>query len=596
MYLTEWFPGLARELRYLNTTPSTSYIAFSNYSEHDNLMSVQVSGTISAPTVSTQAASGIGSTSATLNGNVTSDGGAGIIERGFCIGTSANPTTSGTKLINSGTTGAFSGVVAGLNSNTAYHVRAYAINSVGTSYGTDVAFTTTAPASGPWYVSKNGGSDTTGSGTFGNPWQTIQHALNMMVAGPIYARGGVSSAVVYNEMLTFRNSGSASNPLILQAYPGELVTIDGTGKLGNIIDTNAQSHLTVDGFAIKNAVDTGGFLVGHGIWAVGHTDTGGPPGSDLVFQNLVITNTQLSAIIVCCAWKEQVPHTEITTLVNNVLIKNVTASFTNYSGWDEAFSLKHVSNCEVAFCTLHDMQQGPHSLGLYKEAIGIQYGSQHVSVHHTEAYNALTGVYINSDGWAMADVQVYCSKLHDLYRDMAGEGVGLADEAPVVGSMTGILVYNNLIWNNHTGFYVDANSFRKTFTVINNTFYNNKNVGVQIWDLDQYQLNCVVRNNICYLNGDDILYNGGTHTHTADDHNLVGTNPLFVNAAAGDFHLQANSPAIGAGVGTLAPPTDMDNNARPQNGRYDIGAYEYVLPGIQIIAGPNIKNVKLVHV
>jgi PKD repeat protein len=50
---------------------------------------------------------------------------------------------------------------------------------------------------------------------------------------------------------------------------------------------------------------------------------------------------------------------------------------------------------------------------------------------------------------------------------------------------------------------------------------------------------------------------------------------LFVNPANADFHLQSGSLAIDAGVSTLAPDHDFDGNARPVNGLWDIGCYEY---------------------
>lgn len=95
-----------------------------------------------APSVISSDVAAIGSSSVTGDGNVTSDGGAAISERGFVYGTSVNPTTGGSKLIVSGTTGIFSGIITGLVPNTTYHVRAYAINSVGTTYGADLTFTT----------------------------------------------------------------------------------------------------------------------------------------------------------------------------------------------------------------------------------------------------------------------------------------------------------------------------------------------------------------------------------------------------------------------------------------------------------------------
>jgi len=97
---------------------------------------------IFAPTVTTSAVGSITSSSAIGGGNVTSDGGDAITERGVCWGLSVNPVATGSHNTASGTTGQFTANITGLSSNTLYHVRAYAKNSVGTSYGNDITFTT----------------------------------------------------------------------------------------------------------------------------------------------------------------------------------------------------------------------------------------------------------------------------------------------------------------------------------------------------------------------------------------------------------------------------------------------------------------------
>lgn len=94
------------------------------------------------PTVTTTAVSGITSSSASSGGDVTSDGGATVTARGVCWGTGANPDISGNHSTNGTGTGVFTSLVSGLVNNTTYHIRAYATNSVGTSYGTDLTFTT----------------------------------------------------------------------------------------------------------------------------------------------------------------------------------------------------------------------------------------------------------------------------------------------------------------------------------------------------------------------------------------------------------------------------------------------------------------------
>ena len=97
---------------------------------------------LSLPTVSTAAVLSITGNSAVLGGNVTSDGNATITEKGIVYSTSTNPTTSDTKVSLGTGIGSYSGTVATMASGTSYYVRAYAINSMGTAYGTVLNFTT----------------------------------------------------------------------------------------------------------------------------------------------------------------------------------------------------------------------------------------------------------------------------------------------------------------------------------------------------------------------------------------------------------------------------------------------------------------------
>jgi hypothetical protein len=101
-----------------------------------------------APIVTTQAVTNIAQTTATGNSNITSLGIPNPTQYGVVWSTSLNPTvalsTKTTQGVPAGT-GAFTSNITGLNPSTLYHVRAYATNSAGTSYGGDVTFTTLAP-------------------------------------------------------------------------------------------------------------------------------------------------------------------------------------------------------------------------------------------------------------------------------------------------------------------------------------------------------------------------------------------------------------------------------------------------------------------
>ena len=98
---------------------------------------VAISAGPTAPVMAATTVTDISYTSATGNGNVTSDGGDTVTARGICWATHSSPTTSDTCVTAGSGTGAFTGAITGLASNTRYYVSSYATNSIGTSYGAD---------------------------------------------------------------------------------------------------------------------------------------------------------------------------------------------------------------------------------------------------------------------------------------------------------------------------------------------------------------------------------------------------------------------------------------------------------------------------
>lgn len=94
------------------------------------------------PTVITAEVNEITENSAQCGGEVTNDGGAEVIERGICWSTNANPTINDSHESASYGIGSFLVSMNDLQANTTYYVRAYATNSVGTSYGADKEFAT----------------------------------------------------------------------------------------------------------------------------------------------------------------------------------------------------------------------------------------------------------------------------------------------------------------------------------------------------------------------------------------------------------------------------------------------------------------------
>jgi len=131
--------------------------------------------TLTVPTISTQTISTITNTTAIAGGNITDDGGTSILVRGICWSLSSNPTTADNFTTEGVGAGSYISLMTGLTSNTLYHVRAYATNAQGTSYGNDLSFTTivlqlasvtTAAASSISYTTAtSGGNVTTDNGS-----------------------------------------------------------------------------------------------------------------------------------------------------------------------------------------------------------------------------------------------------------------------------------------------------------------------------------------------------------------------------------------------------------------------------------------------
>ena len=237
--------------------------------------------TAGLPTVTTSQVTNITQTSATGGGNVTATGGANVTERGICWGTSHNPTTSNSHA-NSGTgTGTYTVNMTSLTANTIYYVRAYAINSAGTAYGSEVSFTTSDIPSYTIAVSANPSSGGTvgGGGTYQQGQScTVTASSNTGYTFMRWTENG--SQVSTNANYTFTVSGNRtlvaqfqvqSYTISVSANPSNGGTVSGGGSYnygqsctvvasansgyeftnwtegGSVVSSNASYSFTVSG-------------------------------------------------------------------------------------------------------------------------------------------------------------------------------------------------------------------------------------------------------------------------------------------------------------------------------------------------------------
>lgn len=127
---------------YYNNVPNNSQLYAATYGRGLWQTTVEQPD-IDIPVVTTATPTDITQISATVGGEVVSEGKSSLTERGVVWNLSGDPTTSDNKIVEGSTTvDAFSVSMTGLSLATTYYVKAYAINSYGTSYGTGIFFTT----------------------------------------------------------------------------------------------------------------------------------------------------------------------------------------------------------------------------------------------------------------------------------------------------------------------------------------------------------------------------------------------------------------------------------------------------------------------
>jgi hypothetical protein len=228
------------------------------------------------PTVNTTVVSNITSTSADSGGNVTSDGGAAVTARGVCWSTSPNPTTADSTTSNGTGTGAFTSNMTGLSPGTTYHVRAYATNSVGTAYGSDITFTTNAvaptvtttaisnitstTADSGGNVTDDGGAAVTARGicwsTNINPTTADSTTSNGTGTGAFTSNmTGLSPGTTYHVRAYATNSVGTSYGSDISFTANAVVPTVTTTAISNITSTTADSggNVTDDGGAAVTA-------------------------------------------------------------------------------------------------------------------------------------------------------------------------------------------------------------------------------------------------------------------------------------------------------------------------------------------------------
>jgi len=221
--------------------------------------------TNSIPTVTTQTVTSISTDSATGNGNITDLGIPNPSQHGVCWNTTGSPTTTDSSTFKgaASATGAFTSQITGLSPSTIYYVRAYATNTEGTAYGSEVSFTSatappenTAPTVTTQAVTDITTDSATGNGTItdlGSPnphhhgfcWNTSGTptiADDTVILGQVSATGVFSAAI--NNLFsntTYYVRAFASNETEEGSEGGEARTAGTSTSYGNQVSFTTGS-------------------------------------------------------------------------------------------------------------------------------------------------------------------------------------------------------------------------------------------------------------------------------------------------------------------------------------------------------------------
>ncbi len=428
-----------------------------------------------------------------------------------------------------------------------------------------------AVASAATYCVATTGNDSSNGTCADYPWRTIQHAANMVGAGDtVYVKSGI-----YMEQVIITKSGSPGKYITFAAFQDDNVTIDGTdislGTWGGLIRIFGSSYINIIGFNVAHSTFAGIMVTSN--------YSGGYP-SNILIQNNFVTDTNSSGIYTEDGNNITYDGNEVTHAQTLKVI----------SQQNEIVDMVRTNNFEIKNNKIYDNDNF--------ESIDVKEGSSYGSIHHNSIVPIQSaGIYIDSQGKNAQNIDIYNNRIHD-GASSGNRGIALATEKG--GFLKKVNVYNNII-NNNAAIGIAIASYSTgpidNVTISSNTVYNNglvDNWGGGIVIEYKKAKNVIIVNNIAYNDtgrGDLVTDN---RENSARFTNLVGINPIFVNAGNQDFHLQSSSPAIDNGSSPsptlFVPAFDFDNVPRPQDAGYDIGAFEYK-PDFSLSASPASQTV-----
>lgn len=462
-----------------------------------------------------------------------------------------------------------------------------------------------------YYVSINGNNANNGL-TPETAWQTIEYAISMVSSGDIInIMAGIYTPS--NGQIIIANYNTPGQWLTIKNYNNDSVIIDGTN-----CPTSVHINATIE---LRNCqyVRMTGLTVNHS--AKGGITLMTSTCSFITIDNCTISNSSSFAF-------------KVVNGADNIIFEynNVYNNFNNWSNTlmsQETISFENVDTFSINNNTIKenhaeciDLKGGcRHGVVCYNEinnsggyllkggqvywggpaimidARGISYD---ISIYNNNIYGNQSGISLNTEGNGHYEYIYIYNNIVNI--SILGGGSSLSGRTPILLSNTGystdlfhhVYIYSNTIrtevGNSFSVFQVGHGSFEylnsvnlQDVYIVNNIFTTAATSPTNMLAIHFISLEdgVIILNNNSYYRATGtlrVLWDGIYYTTSTPDkwgNEPLFTNPLFVNVAMGNFHLNLASPCIDAGSSSLVPSFDFDHVNRPQGAGYDIGAFEY---------------------